>query len=131
MKISHFQTDSNLEEDGAWISIGDEASLKIARLGNRAYRDAFQKRIKPYRRQIRTQTMDDKIAEKIMIECLAETILLDWSGMEDDKGQKIAYSSAKAQEYLKAYKDFRELVVELASEMENFRQQEDEADEKN
>ena len=53
MDIATFRTDKSLEDQGAWTSIGGDARVKLARIGNRRYRDALQARLKPHRRAIR------------------------------------------------------------------------------
>ena len=117
-----------------WITV-DAASgcrLKIARIGNRRYREAMARRLKPYRRALRAGTLEDPVTERITAKVLAETVLLDWRGLERG-GSAVAYSREAAAAILSdpAYKDFRDLVVELASDQEAYRERDLEDAEKN
>jgi hypothetical protein len=60
------------------------------------------------------------------MQAMSETVLLGWSGMEEDDGSEMVYSKAKALEVLMdpQYSDFRALVTDLANELEVFRKQE-------
>ena len=121
MKISTFATDLDLEENGVWVDIGQGASLLIARQGNPRYNEHVRKTCKPHSRQIRNQTISEELSNELLIASLAETILLDWKGLEDDKGKPIKYSKKAAIELLTGLKDFRALVQEIAREQATFR----------
>lgn len=128
MKISTFATDLDLEEKGVWVEIGDGGSLLIARIGNPKYNEHVRRTAKPYKRQVRQGTMDEKLSAKLLNESMANTILLDWKGIEDDKGKPIKYTVEAAGQLLNDLKDFRALVFELATEQQTFRRQEMEAE---
>src|SRR3546814_20679574 len=84
MDLNRFKADTALEDEGVWTTV-DAASgcrLKIARIGNRRYREAMARRLKPYRRALRAGTPDDQVTERITAGVLAETVLLDWQGVE-------------------------------------------------
>lgn len=134
MDLNRFKADTTLEDEGVWVPIDTDggAELKVARIGNRRYRETMARRLKPYRRAIRAGTLDDSVTERITAEVLAETVLLDWRGLERD-GQNLPYSASTAAELLKdaGYKDFRDLIVEMASDLENYRERDLEEAEKN
>ncbi|NQW12223.1 MAG: hypothetical protein HQ481_20345 [Alphaproteobacteria bacterium] len=134
MDLNRFKADTTLEDEGVWTPIDADggAELKVARIGNRRYRETMARRLKPYRRALRAGTLDDSVTERITAEVLAETVLLDWRRLERD-GEELVYSPAVAVELMKdaAYKDFRDLVVEMASDLENYRQRDLEEAEKN
>lgn len=134
MDLNRFKADTVLEDDGVWTTV-DAASgcrLKIARIGNRRYREAMARRLKPYRRALRAGTLDDQVTERITADVLAETVLLDWQGLQRN-GAPVGYSRETAAMVLAdpAYKDFRDLVVELASDQEAYRERDLEDAEKN
>lgn len=125
-----FGTNRDLELEGVWEPINEEASVKIARIGNDRYTKLFQKLMRPYRKQVRRGTMPDKKAEEIYNQVIAETVLLDWKGLtEDDK--PLEYSVENAIRLLTEYKDFKDLVVDAAEAMETFQKEEIEESEKN
>jgi hypothetical protein len=132
MDFATFRTDTALEDEGAWVALDDQTRVKVARIGNRKYREAFQRRIRPYAKALKAGALSDKIAEQIMTDTLAETVLLGWQGFTRD-GAELAYSAEAARAMLAdpAYKDFRDLVVEIAGEMATFKRRADEDAEKN
>ncbi|MFZ8393380.1 hypothetical protein ACO1MB_14085, partial [Staphylococcus aureus] len=64
--------------------------------------------------------------------CLAKTVLLDWQNLKLN-GQEVPYSEAQALQILNDPKlaDFRDQVVDLASDAELFREEHLEQAEKN
>jgi len=134
MDLTRFKADPVREDDGVWAEIDSAtgARVKIARIGNRRYREAMSRRLKPYRRALRNGTLDERVTERITAEVLAETVLLDWDGLyEGDRLLPYAPDTAKRILADDAYKDFRDLVVELASDLDLYREQELEEAEKN
>ena len=120
MKISNFATDLDLEENGVWVDIGDGARLKLARVGNPAYTKLQRELAKPYRQQLRRNAMPAEKLLDIQLQLLSKTVLIDWEGLEDDKGKPIKPSVEHAYDLLKGLKDFRRLVEELADEQATF-----------
>ena len=128
MKVSRFATDLTLEEEGVWVDIGEGAKLKVARVGNPNYQKRIRQLRAPYRSQIRQKSLPEDVSDKLVIQAFSECILLDWEGLEDDKGKPIKYSQENALELLTNLKDFRALVGEIAMEHETFRRAEVEAE---
>lgn len=124
MKISTFATDLDLEENGVWVDIGDGGQLKVARMGNPRYQEAVRRISKPHKTQIRNKTITEDLSDELLLKSMAETILLDWKGIEDDKGKAIKYSVETAFKLMRDLRDFRNLVVELATEQAAFRRDE-------
>lgn len=125
-----FGVDKNKEVDGVWENITEDIRIKIARIGNPRYQKAIQKYMRPHRRTIRRGTVDDSIIEQCVIKAMADTVLLGWEGVEED-GKALVYSRDEAERLLTDYREFREQVSEIASELEAFRAEEDEEAEKN
>lgn len=124
MKFSKFATDKSLETEGAWVDIGDGAQVRVARIGNDKYAKRLETLYKPYRRMQRTNTVPDDLARKLFIDALAHTVLLEWKGFTGEDGTEVPYSASAAIEKLTELKDFRELVVEIASEAATYRNEE-------
>lgn len=115
----NYGTDPVLENEGKWVTLGEEASVKVARIGNKANRALLKKLLAPHKIAIRNEKLSDDIWEKITIEAMAETILLDWKGFKDD-GKLVPYSRENAIKYLTEYKDFREQISGLSNELALF-----------
>lgn len=120
-----FGTDPTKETEGVWYDMAEGLRMKIARIGNPQYQKRFQALSKPHRRAIRRGTLSDDVAEKLMIKCLAETIVLDWEGVEDE-GKEIPYSTEAVIELLTKYPELRNYINDIANELEGFQAQEDE-----
>jgi len=125
-----FGTNKESEIEGIWNDMGDGIEVLVARIGNPEYQKAFQAISKPHRRAIRRGTLNDEVAEKLLVKAMAKTILLDWKGIEED-GAPIPYSYENAMRILMEYKDFRDYVSDIANEMEGYKDEEDEESEKN
>lgn len=124
MDISKFQTNKAAEEDGIWVDVdGNGTKVKVARINNARYKKYFQKITKPYKRQIRNGTLAEELAEKLLVDALANTILLDWKGFTK-AGEDFPYSVDNARVFLQESADFRDFVSDAANEMENFRAEE-------
>jgi hypothetical protein len=61
----------------------------------------------------------DKLSDTLMIDCIASTILLGWSGI-GYQGKIMEYSLENAK-ILLAHKDFRRKVMELAEDIDAFK----------
>lgn len=88
-----FQTSQHLEKNGIELQYGEndkgeEIIIRIARAGgaNSAYNKRLEALVKPYRRQITSETIDNKVLEKLILQAFAETVILGWSGVEDAEG---------------------------------------------
>lgn len=127
MDLSKFTTDINLEEDGKWIELDETSSIRVARLGNSKYKEKFTAISAPYLTAIRSKTLSDSVADKLLAESLGYTVLVDWKGLTID-GEAIPYSNKTATEILldPKYKDFREMVVNIATDMDVYKKQQDE-----
>lgn len=91
-----FQTSQHLEKNGIELQYGEndkgeEILIRIARAGgaNSAYNKRLEALVKPYRRQITSETIDNKVLEKLILQAFAETVILGWSGVEDAEGNAL------------------------------------------
>jgi len=125
-----FGTDSTKEQEGVWYDIAEGLRMKIARIGNPLYQKRFQALSKPYRRSIRRGTLSDDVAEKLLVQCLSETIVLDWEGVEDE-GMEIPYSKDAAVALLTKYPELRNYINDIANELEGFQEELNEEAEEN
>lgn len=95
--------------------------FKIARASNTAYKKTFREKIKPYQNAHDSDTMSDDIAESIMTECFAKTILVGWDNIVDcDTGKDYKYSIQNAILLLDDDKDFYKAAITFSENIENF-----------
>lgn len=119
-----FKCDPVLENEGKWFDFGDGARMLIARIGNDKYKKVFAEKTKPYAVQMRTNTLSENIAERLICESMAAAILLDWEDVyEEDK--PLPYNYQNAVRVLTRLPEFRKTVYALADDIENFRQAEE------
>ncbi len=112
-----YETDLNRETDGFWYKVNENISIKLARAGgaNLAFSKAMEKKTRPHRKRggaFEGDNVDIEIANVLMKEAFAETIVLDWrgKGFSNKEGKKIAFSVAAA---VKLLTDLPDLFVEL------------------
>jgi hypothetical protein len=120
-----FGTDKVKEKEGVWQDMGDGLKMRIARIGNPKYQKRFEALSKPHRRALRRGTLSNEIAEKLLVQCIAETIVLDWEGVEED-GAETPFSVENAVRILLEYPELRKYVEDIANEMEGYKAEDDE-----
>jgi len=125
-----FGTDKQKEEQGIWISLGEDAEVLVARLGNKQYIDAIKRLTTPHKVALRNKSLPEDLSFDITVKAMAEAVLLGWKGMQEN-GKNLAYSREAAERLLKDYPDFREQIAGIAADMENFRAETEAATEKN
>jgi hypothetical protein len=122
--FAKFATDESLEDNGTWFPIGKSSKLLIARSGNRAYGRALTKAVETNRVALDVgDESADAVSERIMIDVLANTILLGWENISF-KGEAMPYSVENAKKLL-AVKDFRKQVVQFSENFESFKLKEE------
>ena len=122
--FSQFATDENLENNGAWHEIGGGAELLVARGGNRRYAKLLTKLVEQNKRILDgNDEVADAKSDEIMVQVLAETILLDWKKVSF-KGKALTYSVENAKKVL-GMREFRKLVAKLADDQEAYKLQEE------
>lgn len=130
--IQKYGTDVSLEEEGVWVDYGDGVEVKIARWGNSTFRRVYARLTRPYKEQMRRESLAPEIDKRIMDQVIAESIVLDWKGVDLGHGE-IPHNQAAALEVMarKDLKDFRADIVTASQAAETFRIEEIEEDSKN
>jgi len=121
-----FATDQNSEVEGIVYNVTPEISFTLARAGgaNARYSKLLSAKIRPYTRQIADDTMDPDMANALVIEAFAETVILGWKGITDAEGNEMPFSVANAIALLKQLPDLFIDIQAYAGKMANFRAQE-------
>jgi hypothetical protein len=133
-----FGTDQNLEKTGVNIDYsidanGDPIRFVIARAGgaNMRFASVLEAKTKPYKRQIQNGMIDPEIAEKIMREVYAETVVLGWENVSDSDGVVIPFSKENCIKLFEMLPDLYRDIKDLSGQIATFRTEEREADLKN
>jgi hypothetical protein len=108
---------------------GDDDNDELARAGgsNTRYVKALEAKSRPYRRQIKEDRLAPDVANKMLIETFAETIVLGWTGIEDKDGP-VQFSVDNCRQLLTELPDLFEELREVASNAGTFREYEIEED---
>ena len=143
-----FKTDNTLEKDGILLEYGENSKgkpicIRVARAGgsNNAYAKRMEARVKPYRRQIQTETMESALVERIVKEVYAETVVLGWEHVEfpvldaqgnpTDKFEELPYTTENC---IRLFDDLPDLFLDIQEQSQRaalFRAEVREADAKN
>lgn len=110
---------SIFEEEGVERDF-EGSTFKIASVNNIKYQRLLSKLRYPYRHKIEKDSIDPEILLTIMCKSLSRTILLNWSNVINSEGEDVPYSIKAAEQALKNSL-FREFVISVATESENFR----------
>ena len=124
-----YAVDEAREEAGAWMELGD-AELLIARGNNPRFTRLFTRLVKQHKRILDSQTEEaDKLAQRLHVQALAETVLLGWKNLQY-QGEEITYSHENAIKLLN-HKEFYAQVIRLSDDLEAFKLYQDKELEKN
>lgn len=115
-----YNTDKSAEKTGIRVTFGHnsdgtEIALILARSGgaNTRFQSVADVILKPYRRQIQNDTVDNTVLRAKMIEIYAKTVVKDW--------EKVALSDVTGNEDDKGYAEFsEENVIALFTRLPDF-----------
>lgn len=117
MKLTALKTDLGKTEAGVWIGdIPDMGGvrLKVRPISNPDYRQLYGRLVDATPRHLKRggQVVDYQTKADIAGRCLADTVLLDWEGIEGDDGKPLEYDPELAKQYLinPEYAAFRDAV---------------------
>ncbi len=122
MDIREFDTDETKEKNGVWVPIDVDLEVKVRRMFNPEF-DRFIAQ----RQRGRRPTQDT--GSQLIIEAMAETVLLGWKGFTENK-KDYKWSKERGLAMLQK-RDFRNMVTLAASETQNFWDDAQKADLKN
>lgn len=117
--FSSFATDETLENEGKWFPLSKTASVKVARSGNPKYVALLRAKMQEAQLDLTSGDEADQLAEGILVEVMAEAILMDWKGLAY-QGKEAPFSREMARTMLRV-KDFRKKVSGLSENFESFK----------
>ena len=117
--IATFTTDEKLEAEGKWFPLSKTAKVLVARSGNDTYMSVLRQKMKEAQIDLSAGEEAEKLAEDVLIDVMAETLLLGWEGITQD-GKPVPYSREQARTYLRI-KDFRKKIAGFSDNFEAFR----------
>lgn len=113
-----FRTSDNLETNGIWIDYGTAGRFRIARAGgaNKRFTKKLQRLAKPFRKAIQAESMDDELADRLMMQAFCECVLIGWEGVTGPDGNPLPYSAEAA---AKLFEDLPDLYLDLRQQAQN------------
>ncbi len=127
---SLFETDKAAEVEGHALTLHDvdengeayEIHILIARAGgsNSKYGKRFQSLMRPHQHAVNTGTMKDEVAEKIVAQVMAETLILDWDGIKGRDGEDLECTIENKLQLLNDLPQLREVIWAEANKVANF-----------
>lgn len=118
--FTEFSTDLAAEQNGVWEDYAEGVSFLIARANNKKYSRMITKAFEKHRRLMEAKNdASEAKAEELIIDVMANTILLGWKGVVF-KGATLEYSVENARTML-ALKDFRRWVAEKSEDIDRFK----------
>lgn len=107
------------KEEGQWVDYEAGIKLKLAPMGNKNYDRILTKLASKKKRLFRKADASNPEILKITQHAVSEAVLLDWSGIEGDDGQALAYDPEKAREIFADNYDFYKDVIEMSGELKS------------
>jgi hypothetical protein len=106
----------------AWAKF-EGSEFEIAYAGNAKFLRTFNRLQHPYRKKIEKGTLDPLIQRDILCQAIADTILVNWKKVNNNKGP-IDHTPEVAKMALLNNPDLRDFVQEFAMELDNYRKEE-------
>jgi len=129
-----YGTDQKKERDaGVEVEFPEGVRMWIRRAGgsNTRFERALDAVMKPYRRQIQQNLLEEGKARELEARVYARAVIIDWEGVTDEKGNVL---DCTEENIVKLFTDLPDLFTEIkqqAQELANFRLEQREADRKN
>lgn len=117
-----FEMDPVVEAEGITVDYGKE-KFRIARAGgaNKKFLREIQRTNRKYRKQLEHDLMEDELAERIMREVYAKTVVLGWEGVTDKDGSPLEFSIENCITLFEALPELYADIRDMATKAELFR----------
>lgn len=125
MDFNNYSYNKELAENGRVVDLDENSSLTICRWGGTRFMACYGELMKPHGfnnqqfGKFENSVPQDEQTD-ILIEVVAQTILIGWTGMTDD-GEEIEYSVKNAVRIFKKHEVFLIDVINMAKEDATFR----------
>jgi hypothetical protein len=128
---ARFATDENREEGGVWVDFGDDIRVKVRRFRSRKSIEVRKELDKPFADVVRRGTLPEGVAEDLLLKQMAKAIVADWEGVDLGDGEVVPCTEGNSLVALKKFPEFREAILQVSIEADNYRAKVDEDAEKN
>lgn len=133
MKLSAISTCPDMEKDGVWVGYLNDVEFKIARHASPAYMEYLSKISKEHKGKLRSTEEQVELLMDLTSQCLANVVLIDWKGVQDEDGNETAYTPELGLELMRdpAFHDMRQFILEIAQNADEYRKKDIEGTVKN
>lgn len=127
--FKHYKTDANAENNGVWVDgfprndDGTEPRFLLSRLGptNKRYQAAMERELRPHRRAMELGTLSNEVAAGVSLNVFCNSVLVGWENVENEHGEKMAFTPANALQLLTALPDLYAELNAKAQQQSMFR----------
>lgn len=116
-----FGTVKSYETEGVVLDFG-AAKFKVRRAGgsNRRFLTALSAKLRPHRRALAAGTLADEVAEDLQMEVYFDTVVVDWEGVTDPRGEMLPYNLTNFKQVMRDLPDLWATLREEADNLKNF-----------
>ena len=119
------------EVGGVWVPYRGDVEFLIARSNNRKFRKLFTHQYKKNQRLVDSNTdAGEAKGDELLIDVLAQSVLLGWKGKLAIQGERLEYTVGNAKRLL-AIPLFREWVSKQSDDIQAYKAVQDAEDQKN
>jgi len=127
-----FETDIEAGEGGKWLELIPGISFKLRRFTSTASLNSRRRLLAGLASRVTSDgDIDSKLETELMIEQMAEAIIVDWKGVADRDGNELACTYENRKRVLTDLPDVRALLSDHAANIDNYRREQLDAIEKN
>jgi hypothetical protein len=124
-------TDRDSEENGKWfddiIEEGSGIRMKLRRMTAKVVSKTMTRKLTENRKFMVKGKYPAEIDERMLVETLAEAVIVDWEGISTDGENQLPYTVENAETLLTKLPDLRRQVQIIANSLAAFRAEEKEA----
>jgi hypothetical protein len=129
MDLNKLQIDNDKAENGVSVKFGDATITIVSRNSDR-FRKAVQRIFEPHQSSISLNILPDDVMKRITIAAVAEGIIVSWEGIKE--GDRELEPTTENKIYvLEKYSIVRDFIDAQATNLDNFRNAQEEAEVKN
>jgi hypothetical protein len=132
---AQYKTDATVEKEGVLYEVGtgpngEPVYVRLARAGggNVAFAKLLEAKLKPHKRAIQNDALDREVADRIMREVYASTVILGWENVTDENGSPLAFTKENVLKVLTDLPDLWTDIKEQSQRAALYREMEREAD---
>ena len=121
--LNSLKADKTLQEDGNWVKdILPDLHVKVRSTSSHTFKKRMAELLKPYQRLGKEPSLEQQ--EEVSAKAVAETLLLDWSGVVSD-GKEVEYTVENAIALFTDIPEFLIAVSQAGNSLENFKHETD------